>query len=472
MSTTEHHLHQTRRHFLTSMSRGLGAAALASLFDPSTYGSVPSLPSSAALPALHHAARARRVIYLYMAGGPSQFETFDNKPLLRERHGRPIPSSLTDGIKLAFLQDDKALKCMGSKFGFQRCGKSGQEISELLPHLQKVADELCIVRSLETEQVNHDPAHTFMNTGTSIAGRPSIGSWISYGLGNASENLPCFVVMRSGEDDQPISTVNWHSGFLPSAHQGVQFYSTGTPLHYIQSPAGIRAETQRSTIDAIAGMNRLHHKAEPDPEILARMAQYELAFRMQSAVPELADFSGEPESVRRAYGVEKPDGSFAANCLMARRMVERGVRFIQLYHTGWDHHGNIERAIPKFCKQIDQAGAALITDLKSRGLLEDTLVIWGGEFGRTPMAQGDGRDHHTRSGAMFLAGGGVRGGMTYGETDDFGCTVAQQPFHVHDFHATLLHLLGVDHLRLTYKFQGRNFRLTDVFGKVVKSILA
>ena len=406
------------------------------------------------------------------AGGPSQFDTIDDKPELRKRNGQPMPSDLTKGVKLAFLQN-QALKCFGSKSEFTRCGKSGQNISNLLPHIQKIADDICIVRTQETDQVNHDPAHMFMNTGTAITGRPSMGSWISYGLGNIANNLPDFVVMRSGPEGQPVPQVAWNSGFLPGKHSGVEFYSSGSPLNYLNSPAGIKPSIQRDTLDGLSALNSLYGEHAADPEVRTRIAQYELAFKMQSSVPDVADFSGESAATRKLYGTaDKPNGSFASNCLMARRMAERGVRFVQLYHTGWDHHGNIAKGVAARTKDVDQGAAALITDLKQRGMLEDTLVVWGGEFGRTPMSQGSGRDHHTKSGAMFLAGGGIQGGTTYGETDPFGFAAVNDPFHVHDFHATMLHLLGLNHLKLTYKYAGRNFRLTDVHGKVVKKILA
>jgi hypothetical protein len=453
----------TRRHFLNRMSTGLAGTALGQL-----------LAQEQPIPQLsHYAPTAKRVIFLYMAGGPSQFDTFDHKPELRTRNGQAIPAELTKGVKLAFLQNE-ALKCYGSKSAFQRCGQSGQEISDLLPHIQKIADDICIVRTQVTDQVNHDPAHMFMNTGTAITGRPSMGSWISYGLGNIANNLPDFVVMRSGEEDQPVPQVAWNSGFLPGKHSGVEFYSSGDPLNYLRSPAGINSALQRQTIDALSSLNSLYGEQAADPEIRTRIAQYELAFKMQTSVPDVADFSGESSATHQLYGTaEKPDGSFASNCLMARRMAERGVRFIQLYHTGWDHHSSIDAKIKKQTKEIDQGTAALITDLKRRGMLEDTLVIWGGEFGRTPMSQGgNGRDHHTKSGAIFMAGGGVKGGMTFGETDPFGFGAIKDPFHVHDFHATMLHLLGIDHLKLTYKYAGRNFRLTDVHGHVVKKILS
>ena len=408
-----------------------------------------------------------------MSGGPSQFETFDDKPMLRELNGKAIPESLTAGVKLAFLQYE-ALKCFGTDVGFTSCGKSGQSISNLLPNLQQVADELCIVRTLQTDQVNHDPAHTFMNTGFSIAGRPSMGSWLSYGLGSEADDLPSFVVMRSGPLGQPIPTTAWHNGFLPGKHQGVEFYGSDQPLNYLKSPDGIASSTQAETIRSIEQLNRLHFNQVDDPEILTRINQYELAFQMQTSVPDLADFSAETTETRELYGVdEKPDGSFGSNCLMARRMAERGVRFIQLYHTGWDHHSSVVKNITARTKEVDQGCAALLKDLKERGMLDDTLVIWGGEFGRTPMSQGgSGRDHHTKSGPLWMAGGGVQGGITYGETDDFGFTATNDPFHVHDFHATVLHLLGIHHKRLTYRFKGFDFRLTNVHGNVIKKVLA
>ncbi|QTN32039.1 DUF1501 domain-containing protein [Akkermansiaceae bacterium] len=453
----------TRRHFLNRMSTGLAGTALGQLL--ANESPIPPLPQ--------YTPKAKRVIFLYMAGGPSQFDTFDDKPELRTRNGQPLPAELTKGVKLAFLQNE-ALKCYGSKVNFTRCGTSGQNISDLLPNIQKIADDICIVRTQQTDQVNHDPAHMFMNTGTAITGRPSMGSWISYGLGSIADNLPNFVVMRSGPEDQPVPQVAWNSGFLPGKHSGVEFYSSGDPLNYLRSPAGINSTLQRETIDGISSLNSIYGERAADPEIRTRIAQYELAFKMQTSVPEVADFSGESAETRELYGTgDKPDGSFASNCLMARRMAERGVRFIQLYHTGWDHHSSIEKKIRQQTKEVDRGSAALVMDLKRRGLLEDTLVIWGGEFGRTPMSQGgSGRDHHTKSGAMFLAGGGIQGGTTYGETDAFGFAAIQDPFHVHDFHATMLHLLGIDHLKLTYKYAGRNFRLTDVFGNVVKKVLA
>lgn len=463
MNTT--HIRQlTRRHFFGRSATGLGAAALGSLLsnDAEAAGSFPN-----------HPPRAKRVIYLYMAGGPSQFETFDDKPMLRKLHGKPMPESLTSGVKLAFLQFE-ALKCFGTDVGFKKCGQSGQSVSNLLPHLQTVADELCVVRTLQTDQVNHDPAHTFMNTGFSIAGRPSMGSWLSYGLGNDSDDLPSFVVMRSGQLGQPIPTTAWHNGFLPGKHQGVEFYGSESPLNHLQSPAGVSSRSQAETVQSIQALNRLHNDQVLDPEIATRINQYELAFKMQTSVPDLASFSSESQQTLESYGVgDKPDGSFGSNCLMARRMIERGVRFVQLYHTKWDHHSGVVNGVTSRAKETDQGCAALLQDLKRRGLLEDTLVIWGGEFGRTPMSQGgSGRDHHTKSGALWMAGGGVKAGSSYGETDDFGFTASIDPFHVHDFHATVLHLLGINHKRLTYRYKGFNFRLTSVHGNVINEVIA
>ncbi len=458
----------TRRHFFARTSTGIGIAALGSLLSQEIAS------ASAGLDAFpNHPPKAKRVIYLYMSGGPSQFESFDDKPMLRELNGKPIPKSLTAGVKLAFLQYE-ALKCFGTDVGFKKCGESGQSISNLFPHLQELADELCVVRTLQTDQVNHDPAHTFMNTGFGIPGRPSMGSWLSYGLGSDAADLPDFVVMRSGPLGQPIPTTAWHNGFLPGKHQGVEFYGSEQPLNFLASPAGVSSITQRETIESIESLNQLYYNDTADQEILTRINQYELAFQMQTSVPDLADFASESQATRDLYGVgDKPDGSFASNCLMARRMAERGVRFIQLYHTGWDHHGGVVKGVTDRAKEVDQGCAAIISDLKQRGMLEDTLVIWGGEFGRTPMSQGgSGRDHHTKSGALWMAGGGVKAGTSFGETDEFGFTAAVDPFHVHDFHATVLHLLGINHKRLTYRHQGFNFRLTNVHGNVVKEVLA
>ncbi|MBX3746278.1 MAG: DUF1501 domain-containing protein [Verrucomicrobiae bacterium] len=466
-----------RRTFLRRTGFSLGSAALASLLGRS----LPSAASTAEadrwrgiLAAPHHPPKVKRVIYLYMAGGPSHLELFDHKPVLARHHGEPMPESFTKGQPIAQLQG-QALKCFGPQHGFKRCGTSGQEIGEILPHLGQVADDLCIVRSMHTNAINHDPAHTFMNTGTLISGRPCMGSWITYGLGTESDDLPGFVVLMSTGaygQAQPISARQWHAGFLPSRFQGVPFRSQGDAVLYVNRPPGVSPRRQRDVIDAVARLNRVHHTASDDPEVLTRIAQYEMAFRMQTSVPELMDVSNEPRHVLDLYGAQPGDGSFASNCLLARRLAERGVRFIQLYHRDWDHHGGIKRDIAGTAREVDQACAALLQDLRQRGLLDDTLVIWGGEFGRTPMAQGDGRDHHMKAFSIWLAGGGVRGGITYGATDEFGYNPVENPVDVHDLHATMLHLLGIDHQRLTFRFQGRDMRLTDVFGKVVHDVLA
>lgn len=457
-----------RRAFLGRTGLGLGSAALTALLS----GEAVAAPG--VIPQLHFRPRAKRVIYLYMAGGPSHLETLDYKPELARLHGQPMPESFTKGQPIAQLQGAK-LNCFAPQHPFVKAGQSGQTISALFPHLAKVADDLCIVRSLKTEAINHDPAHTFMNTGTTISGRPAMGSWLWYGLGSEGDNLPGFVVLvstgRSGQQ-QPIAARHWHSGFLPSRFQGVEFRSKGDPVLYVRSPQGVSAERQHDVVDTLQRLNEFHQGSVHDPEIATRISQYEMAFRMQSSVPELMDVSREPKEVLDLYGTAGGDGSFAANCLLARRLAERGVRFIQLYHRDWDHHGNIKRDIETVAKEVDQAAAALLLDLKRRGMLDDTLVIWGGEFGRTPMAQGSGRDHHMKGFSMWLAGGGIKGGVAYGNTDELGYNAVENIVHVHDLHATMLYLLGVDHKRLTFKFQGRDFRLTDVHGEVVRPILA
>jgi hypothetical protein len=456
----------SRRAFLTRGGVGLGSLALTSLLDAGDGENGLVSPP-------HVVPRAKRVIYLCMAGGPSHLESFDYKPELARRDGQPMPASFTSGQPIAQLQG-QPLKILGPRFPFAKHGDSGQEISSRFPHIASIADRICIVRSMQTEQINHDPAHTFMNTGTSISGRPSMGSWLLYGLGSESEDLPGFVVMVSagGGQDQPISIRQWSSGFLPSRFQGVQFHSKGEPVYYVESPPGVTSQRQRDVVDAVAALNQMRDGVVDDPEIATRTSQYEMAFRMQTSVPELTDFSDEPASIRELYGTEGADGSFAANCLMARRMAERGVRFIQLYHRGWDHHERVGEGMTVASGLVDRASAALVLDLEQRGMLDDTLVVWGGEFGRTPMAQGDGRDHHIRAFSLWMAGGGIRGGVTYGTTDELGYHVAENPVHVHDLHATMLHLLGIDHERLTYRSQGRDFRLTDVAGSVVHPVLA
>jgi hypothetical protein len=417
--------------------------------------------------------RVKRVIYLYMAGGPSHLETFDFKPKLAQMHGKPMPDSFTKGQPIAQLQGQK-LNCFAPQHPFRKFGKTGQEIAEIFPHIGAIADDICIIRSMRTEAINHDPAHTFMNTGTTISGRPAMGSWFVYGLGSDSDNLPGFVVLtstgKSGQS-QPISARQWHSGFLPSRFQGVHFRSTGDPVLYVSNPKGVNPERQHDIVDAVQKLNRMQNAVVDDPEIATRIAQYEMAFRMQTSVPELMDISREPKTILDLYGARPGDGSFASNCLLARRLAERGVRFIQLYHRDWDHHGGIKRDIPVVAKEVDQGSAALIRDLKARGMLDETLVIWGGEFGRTPMGQGDGRDHHIKGFSIWLAGGGIKPGFTYGATDDLGYNAEQDIVEVHDLHATMLFLLGIDHKKLTFKFQGRDFRLTDVSGNIVRDIL-
>jgi hypothetical protein len=466
-------LHQ-RRAFLGQAARGLGAVALSSLLNPHLLAAAEQQSKGVVQP-LHFPAKAKRVIFLCMAGGPSHLETFDYKPKLAAMHGKPMPESFTKGQPIAQLQGAKQLKCFGPQYAFKKFGKSGQEMCELFPLLGQVADELCIVRSMVTEAINHDPAHTFMNTGTTISGRPSMGSWVTYGLGSESQNLPGFVVLTStgnGGQNQPIAARQWHSGFLPSKFQGVHLRSKGDPVLYLSRPDGVTAGQQRDIVDAVQELNRQRNSVVDDPEIATRIAQYEMAFQMQASVPELMDLSKEPANVLEMYGTKGADGSFAANCLLARRLAERGVRFIQLYHRDWDHHGAIKRDIKIKINEVDRPCHALLTDLKQRGMLADTLVIWAGEFGRTPMAQGDGRDHHQKAFSLWLAGGGIQPGITYGKTDDLGYNSVEDIVHVHDLHATMLYLLGIDHLKLTTRFQGRDFRLTDVHGNVVKKLLA
>jgi hypothetical protein len=468
-----------RRTFLRRSAYGLGAAALARLLNPELFaaGTAPR-PAAARWAGVvrppHAPVRAKRIIHLCMAGGPSHLETFDWKPELKRLHGQPFPESFTRGQQLAQLQNT-ALKVRGPFTQFRRCGRSGLEISDLFPRLQSIADDLCIVRSLQTEQINHDPAHAFMNSGSIIKGRPSMGSWLLYGLGADTEELPGFIVLTSQgkAGQQPVSARQWSSGFLPSKFQGILFQSKGDAVHYVGNPEGVCQSTQRQVVEEINRLNGILAEDRLDPEIATRVAQYELAFRMQTSVPELTDFRNEPESLLRAYGVTHPgDGSFASNCLMARRLAERGVRMIQLYHRAWDHHGDIEKNMPVAARDVDQPSAALIQDLKQRGLLDDTLILWGGEFGRTPMGQGSGRDHHILAFSAFLAGGGVKAGFTYGATDELGYRAVEDVVSVHDLHATLLYLMGVDHRRLTVKYQGLDARLTGVAGEVVQGLVS
>ena len=471
----QYKLQLTRRSFLGRASRGIGGVALASLMNPKLFaaetGKVEQWPG--VVRPLHVPAKAKRVIHLYMAGGPSHLETLDYKPKLGEMAGKPMPESFTKGQPIAQLQGQQ-LKCLPPQHPFERYGKSGQEISSLFPHFGQIADDICVVRSMVTEAINHDPAHTFMNTGSLISGRPSMGSWVWYGLGAETDNLPGFVVLsstgKSGQQ-QPIAARQWHSGFLPSKFQGVHLRSKGDPVLYLTRPPGVSEQRQRDVVDAVGRLNAIQNDAVDDPEIQTRISQYEMAFRMQSSVPGLMDLSGESAQTLERYGCGGMDGTFAANCLLARRLAERGVRFIQCYHRDWDHHGGIKDGLTTIAKEVDQPAAALIMDLKQRGLLDETLVIWGGEFGRTPMAQGNGRDHHIKGFSIWMAGGGIKPGMTYGATDELGYNAVDKIVHVNDFHATMLHLLGVDHKRLTYRYQGRDFRLTDVSGHVVQDIL-
>ena len=462
-----------RRTFLGRGIAGLGLLGLNSLLNPKLLSAVQA--ARGVVNPLHFPAKAKRVIFLYQAGGPSHLETFDPKPQLAALHGKPMPESFTKGQQLAQLQG-RPLVCFGPQHGFKRFGQSGTQLCELFPRIGSVADDVCIIRSMWTEQINHDPAHTLMNTGSIIASRPSMGSWVLYGLGSEAEDLPGFVVLVSsgkGGQMQPIAVRQWSSGFLPSRFQGVKLNSIGDPVLYINNPPGMSAGVQSDSIQAINQLNKTQYETVKDPEILTRIAQYEMAFKMQTSVPGLMDMSQEPRNVLELYGAKPGDGSFASNCLLARRLAERGVRFIQLYHRDWDHHGSVKSNVAIKAQETDQATAALIADLKQRGMLQDTLVVWGGEFGRTPMSQGgDGRDHHIKGFSFMLAGGGIKGGITYGATDELGYAAVENPVSVHDFHATMLHLLGIDHLRMTVKFQGLDARLTGVSGEVLHKILA
>ncbi len=482
----DHALALTRRHFFGRAATSVGVAALATLLAEDAGAAAPARGEyDGALPGLpHFPAKAKRVIYLFQSGAPSQLDLFDPKPNLERLRGAELPDSVRKGQRLTGMTaTQSSFPVAPSRFRFARHGKSGALLSELLPHTAAVADELCIVRSLHTEAINHDPAVTFFQTGAQLAGRPSIGAWLSYGLGSANRDLPTFVVLVSrgsgNPNDQPLYDRLWGAGFLPSRYQGVKFRSGGDPVLYLSNPAGVDGPTRRRMLDDLAALNRMRHSDIGDPEIATRIQQYEMAYRMQASVPELADVSREPEATFRLYGddARKP-GTYAANCLLARRLVERGVRFVQLFHRGWDQHLNLPAQIRGQCRDTDRASAALITDLKRRGLLDETLVVWGGEFGRTVYCQGPftrdnyGRDHHPRAFTIWLAGAGVKAGLTHGETDEFSYNITRDPVHVHDLHATMLHLLGIDHTRLTFKFQGRHHRLTDVHGNVVRALLA
>ena len=472
----------TRRHFFGKAASGVGAIALAHLLGRDLNASDAAKPALGGLDGLpHYAPKAKRVIWLFQSGGPSQIETFDPKPGLAKLRGQDLPESIRKGQRLTTMTSGQSsFPLVESAFGFQQHGESGAWISDLLPHTAKIADDISIVRSMHTDAINHDPAVTFLQTGAQIAGRPSMGAWLSYGLGSESSDLPAFVVMiTQGTGGQPLYDRLWGSGFLPTRYQGVKFRSVGDPVLYLSDPAGISRDQRRTFLDALAKLNRKQFEEYGDPEIVTRIAQYEMAFKMQRSVPELTDLSGEPERVFDLYGEDaRRPGTYAYNCLLARRLAERGVRFIQLYHRGWDQHGSLKQGIQRQTKTTDQASAALVMDLKQRGLLDDTLVVWGGEFGRTVYCQGTlteseyGRDHHPRCFSIWMAGGGVRPGQTYGATDEFSYNITENPVSVHDLHATMLHLLGVDHTKLTFKFQGRRFRLTDVHGNAVKPLLA
>jgi len=462
-----------RRAFLGQAGLGLGSAALTSLLGRDLAGASPG--GHVGLP--HFAAKAKRVIFLCMAGGPSHLETFDYKPRLDELDGQPMPTSFTEGQPIAQLQGQE-LKVQGHLTRFRRHGESGQYVSDYLPWTAKMADKIAVIRSMVTEQINHDPAHTFMNTGTAISGRPSMGSWITYGLGSATKDLPGFVVLTSvgGRNPQPIASRQWSAGFLPSRYQGVEFNSSGDPVHYVRNPEGVSDTQQSALVNAVNRLNRKRDALVDNPEIGTRIAAYEMAFRMQTSVPELMDVSDEPQHVLDLYGAEPGDGSYASNCLLARRLAERGTRFIHLYHRGWDHHGGLKKYMDICCGLTDRPTWALLTDLEQRGMLEDTLVIWGGEFGRTPMFQGKGgagRDHHIKGFSMWMAGGGIKGGVSHGATDELGYHAVEDVVPVRDLHATMLHQLGIDHKRFSYPFQGLDMRLTGVEpANVVRSILA
>ncbi len=472
-------LTMTRRHFFSRTATGLGTVALASLLNPKLFaksGGLPDLP--------HFTPKAKSIIFLHQSGAPSQMELFDHKPLLQKLHGTELPDSIRRGQRITGMTSGQdSFPVAAPVYKFEQYGQAGAWVSELMPHTAKIVDDISIVKTVNTDAINHDPAITFIQTGSQQPGRPSLGSWVSYGLGSENEELPAFVVFVSQTSglniDQPLFSRLWSSGFLPSSHQGVNFRSAGDPVLYLSDPPGMRRETRRRMLDALEKLNQIRSAEYGDPEIQTRIGQYEMAFRMQTSVPDLMDLSNEPESTFEMYGPEsRKPGSYAQHCLLARRLVERGVRFVQLYKRGWDQHNDLPRDIALQSKAVDQPSAALVRDLKQRGLLDQTLVIWGGEFGRTVYCQGKltttnyGRDHHPRCFAMWMAGGGIKAGVSLGETDDYCYNVVEDPVHVHDIQATVLHCLGIEHKRLTYKFQGRHFRLTDVHGELIKKILA
>ncbi len=468
-----------RRTFLARSTTGLGALALASLLNDKLMAADAKSSLHGALRSLDFAPKAKRVIYLFMSGAPSHIDLFDYKPRLKELTNTELPESVRMGQRITGMTSgQKQLLCVGSPFEFNKAGQCGMELSELLPHTSQIVDDIALIRSMYTEPINHDPAVTFFATGNQQPGRPTMGAWASYGLGSENQNLPAYIVLLSGSGGQPLQTRYWGSGFLPGNHQGVQFRGSGDPVLYVSNPGGISPQTRRQLLDGVQQLNRLELGQFGDPEVATRIEAYEMAYRMQTSVPELMDISKEPKEILESYGAEPGKPSFANNCLLARRLAERNVRFIQLVHRDWDHHSNLPEEIKKQAKLTDQASAALILDLKQRGLLQDTLVIWGGEFGRTSYSQGEitktsfGRDHHPRCFSIWMAGGGIKGGITLGKTDDFAYNILEEPVHVHDFHATLLHCLGIEHTKLIYRFEGRDYRLTDVAGKVVEKILA
>ena len=478
-----HNKNYSRRDFLNKTSLGLGALTLSSLLNPLSMNASPLLGPNGdpILGKPHFPPKVKRVIYLFQSGAPSQLDLFDYKPLLTKMNGQELPESIRKGQRLTGMTAGQtSFPLAGSIFNFKQRGKSGAWMSDLMPHTAKIADDLCFIKSMHTDAINHDPAVTFIQTGSQFPGRPSIGSWVSYGLGSDNKNLPNFVVLVTKDKlGQPLYSRLWGNGFLPSEHQGTQFRASKDPVLFLQNPPGVATESRKNQLDHLNQLQRLQYNETADPEIKARISQYEMAFRMQTSVPEIMNTDGEPDHIYDMYGPDsKTPGTFAANCLLARRLVEKDVKFIQLYHQGWDMHGDLPNQIKRQCKETDQPTAALIKDLKQRGMLEDTLVIWGGEFGRTNYSQGRltpknyGRDHHPKCFTLFMAGAGIKKGITYGSTDKFGYNVIENPVHVHDFQATLMHLMGVDHERLIYKHQGRRFRLTDVSGHVIKDILA
>jgi hypothetical protein len=481
----------TRRQFFGRTAAGIGTAALASLLNPQRFSGAPAAastslnPMGGVLKALHFAPKAKRVIYLFMSGGPSHIDLFDYKPKLRELHGTELPATVRMGQRITGMTSgQKSFPCVAPMFKFAQHGQCGTWVSELLPHTAKIVDDICVIKSMNTEQINHDPATTFLVTGHQQPGRPSIGAWLSYGLGSENQNLPAFLVMISqgsgNKADQPIFSRLWGSGFLPTQHQGVRLRSGGDPVLYLSNPPGIDPASRRRMLDGVEQLNRIAEKSFGDPEINTRIAQYEMAYRMQTSVPELTDLSHESKETFEMYGIKDDgvDGGFARNCLLARRLAERGVRFVQLMHRGWDQHSDLPRQIRGQCKDVDQPAAALVKDLKQRGLLDETLVVWGGEFGRTVYSQGQltkdnhGRDHHGRCFTVWAAGGGIKPGTVFGETDDYCYNIVKDPVPIHDFNATLLHCMGIDHEKLIYRFQGRDYRLTDVHGNLVKGLLA